>query len=317
MKFRPEKKDPQEVLPGIGRILHKFWPQIRKRRLLISGSFLALLVETGLQLLEPWPLKFIFDLVLVPQAQVDFPALAFASQLHPLVLLTFLTLVIVAIAALRSVASYLSTYGIALAAIQVLAEVRGNLYAHLQRLSLSFHNQFRSGDLIASVTYDIERLRVAIIKIALPLLTNILTLVGMLVIVFWLNWELALIALTIFPLFGFLTQRMIGRIRSVARKHRKTQGAIANTTNETISALKVVQVFFLHNQLDSDFFEQNNQSLAQGAESLKLTALLQGTVKVLIALVMALVLWRGSQLVLQKALTPGDLLVFGMLYNIK
>ena len=310
MKFSNPKKEHKEVLPGIGRILHKFWPQIRKRRLLISGSFLALLVETGLQLLEPWPLKFIFDLVLVPQINVNSSEFDLVSGLNPLVLLTFLALAIVVITALRSVASYLSTYGIALAAIQILTEVRANLYSHLQRLSLSFHNQFRSGDLIASVTYDIERLRIAVIKIALPLFTNILMLVGMLAIIFWLNWELALIALTVFPLFAFFTQRMISRIRSVARKHRKTQGAIANTTNETISAIKVVQVFFLHNQLESDFCQQNSKSLAQGAESLKLTALLQGTVKVLIALVMALVLWRGSQLVLQKALTPGDLLVF-------
>ena len=309
MKFKSEK-DLKEVLPGVGRIVSKFWPEIRKRRFLIAGSFLALLLKTGLQLLEPWPLKFIFDGVLLPQVNADSSDLAIASGLNPLVLLTFLALAIVAIAVLRSLASYLSTYGMAIAAIQIWAEVRANLYSHLQRLSLSFHDQFETGDLISRVTSDIERLRSTTIKVALPLFTNILTLVGMLVLVFWLNWELALIAITVFPLFIFLTKRLIVRIRRVARKHRKTQGVIADTTHETISAIEVVQALFLHNHLESNFFKQNTKYSDQGAESLRLSALLEGTVQVLMALITALVLWRGSQIVLQKALTPGELLVF-------
>ena len=309
MKLKSEK-DLKEVLPGVGRIVSKFWPQIRKHRLLVAGSFLALLVETGLRLLEPWPLKFILDRVLIPQVNPNSSDLAIAGGNNPLVLLTFLTLAIVAIAVLRSVASYLSTYGMALASIQVWTEVRGNLYSHLQRLSLSFHDKFETGDLITRVTSDIERLRSVTIKVALPLFANIVTLVGMLAIVFWLNWELALIAITVFPLFIFLTKRLIVRIRRVARKHRKTQGVIANTTNETISAIEVVQALFLHEHLESNFFKQNSKYSDQGAESLRLSALLEGTVQVLMALITALVLWRGSQIVLQKALTPGELLVF-------
>ena len=309
MKFKSEK-NLKEVLPGVGRIVSKFWPQIRKHRLLVAGSFLALLVETGLRLLEPWPLKFILDRVLIPQVNPNSSELAIAGGNNPLVLLTFLALAIVAIAVLRSVASYLSTYGMALASIQVWTEVRGNLYSHLQRLSLSFHDKFETGDLITRVTSDIERLRSVTIKVALPLFANIVTLVGMLAIVFWLNWELALIAITVFPLFMFLTKRLIVRIRRVARKHRKTQGVIANTTNETISAIEVVQALFLHDHLESNFFKQNIKNSNQGAESLRLSALLEGTVQVLMALITALVLWRGSQIVLQKALTPGELLVF-------
>ena len=304
------EKNLKEVLPGIGRIVSQFWPQIRKRRLLIAGSFLALLFETGLRLLEPWPLKFVFDRVLVPQVNTNSSELAGVVGNDPLVLLTFLAIAIVAIATLRSIASYVSTYGMALATIQVLEEVRGNLYSHLQRLSLSFHNKYRSGDLITRVTSDVERLRLATIKVALPSLANIITLVGMFAITFWLNWELALIAITIFPLFVFLTKRLIVRIRRVVRQHRKTQGMIADTTNETIGALKVVQALFLHNHLESNFFEQNSKSLNEGAETLKLATLLEGTVQVLMALITALVLWRGSQIVLQQALTPGELLVF-------
>jgi ATP-binding cassette subfamily B protein len=225
-------------------------------------------------------------------------------------LLTLLTVAIVVISALGSVASYLSTYGMSLAVVQVLSEVRGNLFSHLQRLSLSFHQQFKTGDLISRVTGDIEKMRIVTIKTALPLLTNIISLVGMLAVMFWLNWELALLAIAIFPLFGLLTSGLIKRIRRFARKHRNSEGVLASTTGETIGAIKVVQALSLHDLLESIFVKQNNKSLDEVAQSLKLSAALERTVQVLMAIIIAIVLWRGSQVVLHKTLTPGELLVF-------
>jgi ATP-binding cassette subfamily B protein len=305
-----DEKDIKAVLPGVIRIVKRFWPLIRQRRTLISGSLLALLAETVLKLLEPWPLKFVFDQVIVPGAAHS------TSQTNPLHgmdavwLLTMAAMAIVAIASFRALFSYLSTYGMSLVAIQVLAEVRSNLYSHLQRLSLSFHSQFKSGDLITRVISDIEKLRTVTIKAALPLFSNLVAVSGMGIIMFWLNWELALIVGAVFPLFVFSFSRLLTRIREFARQHRKTEGAIANTTSETIGAIKVVQALFLHHQFEQTFTEQNTRSLNEGAESMKLSVLLEGTVQVLMAIGIALVLWRGSQVVLQQSLTAGELLVF-------
>lgn len=310
MGHRPNEKDLKGVLPGTWRILRKFGPQIRKRRVLITGSFLALLVETGLRLLEPWPLKFVFDNILAPNSHPNFLGFVVDHRLDPMVLLTFLALAIVVIAGLGSIAAYLSTYGMSLAAVQVLSEVRGNLFSHLQRLSLSFHQEFKSGDLIARVTADIEKMRIVTVKTALPLLTNMVSLVGMMLVMFWLNWQLALIAVTIFPLCIVLTTTLVRRIRGYARKHRNSEGVLASTTGETIGAIKVVQALSLHKMIEGVFFEQNDKSLDEVAQSLRLSAALERTVQVLMAIITAAVLWRGSQVVLQKGLTPGDLLVF-------
>ncbi|MEM8777410.1 MAG: ABC transporter ATP-binding protein [Cyanobacteria bacterium P01_G01_bin.49] len=298
------------TLPGMWRLFQKFWPQICKHRLPIIGSFAALLVETSLQLLEPWPLKFIFDNVLVPQVASNSTSSFPISGLDPLILLTLLSLAIVAIAALRATAAYVSTFGMAVAVTQILAEVRAILFSHLQRLSLSFHNQFKSGDLIIRVTADIERLRIVTIKTLLPCFTNTLTLVGMLGVMFWLNWELSLIAIIAFPLLVFLTNRLIRRIRTVTKSHRKSEGAIAATAAETIGAIKIVQALSLEETFENNFFEYNTKSLAQGATTQKLSAVLQKTVDLIIAIATAFVLWRGSDLVLQQSLTPGELLVF-------
>jgi ATP-binding cassette, subfamily B, bacterial len=308
MKSQAEK-ELQGILPGIWHMLVKFWPQIRTRKFLIGSSMLALSAETALGLLEPWPLKFIFDDVLLSNTNVVPEHVAFLN-LPPTWLLAVLVSSIVAIAVLRSITSYLSTYGMALAAIQVLSEVRSNLYSHIQRLSLSFHQQFKSGDLITRVTYDIERLRLVTIKTALPFLANVITIVGMLGVMFWLNWELALISLTVFPLFSLTTTRIVGRIRKMTKKHRRTEGMIADTTSEMLGAIKVVQALSLHEMLEQNFLYQNTKSLDEGAQSLKLATFLEGLVKVLMALVLALVVWRSSLLVVQKVLTPGDVLIF-------
>ena len=304
------EKELKGIIPGSWHILVKFWPQIRQRKLLIGTSLFALLLETALGLLEPWPLKFIFDSVLLSKTDIYPDSLGFARGLSPMWLLTLLAVSIVAIAALRSITAYLSTYGMALAAIQVLSEVRSNLYSHIQRLSLSFHQRFKSGDLIARVTYDIERLRLVTIKTALPFLANVVTIVGMMGVMFWLNWELALISIAIFPLFAITTTNIVGKIRKETNKHRTSEGAISDTTSETIGAIRVVQALSLHEMLEENFLIQNTKSLQEGVRSLKLATFLEGLVKVLMALVLAFVVWRSSQLVLQKVLTPGDVLIF-------
>jgi ATP-binding cassette subfamily B protein len=308
MGNRPNEKDLKGVLPGIWQILRRLWPYIRKRKLLIAGSFLALLVETGLRLLEPWPLKLVFDHILIP-AHSNSSTVGIGG-LEPMTLLTLLAGGIVAIAGLSGTAAYLSTYGMSLVAVQVLSEVRSTLFSHIQRLSLSFHHKFKTGDLISRVTADIEKMRVVTVKTALPFVSNIVTMLGMMAVMFWLNWELAVIAIAIFPLFVFSTGGLIRRIRGFARQHRNSEGDLASTAGETIGAIKVVQALSLHEMLESIFFKQNDKSLDEVAQSLRLSAILERTVQVSMALIIALVLWRGAQVVLHKALTPGDLLVF-------
>jgi len=306
----PETKSVKETIPGLGRIIGKFWPQIRKQNILIVISFLALVAETAFRLLEPWPLKIIFDYILLSGFET-------ASQTFPLIrnfstieLLTVLAVAIVAIAALRAACAYISTIGMALAATHIMTEIRGTLYSHLQRLSLSFHSKAKSGDLITRVTYDVERIREATVTAALPLFTNVFTLTGMLAVMLWMNWELAIIAIAVFPLFILVSAHLSKQIQKVARKQRKREGAMAATAAEAMGAIKVVQALSLQGMLESSFSKDNQKSLQEGAESQKLAAGLERTVEMLVAVATALILWRGVQLVLDKMVSPGELLVF-------
>lgn len=300
----------QQAIFGLQRILRHFLPQIRQQSRLIFLAFLALLAETLFRLLEPWPLKFIFDEIILTGFQVKDTGIPLLNNLDAVTLLTILVVALVVFAVLRGAMAYVSTVGMAIAATRVLTEVRSNLYAHIQRLCLSFHNKAKTGDLITRVTYDIDRLGEVTVIAALPLLTNLLTMMGMVGVMFWLNLELALMALTIFPLFVFSTVKMSRRIQKVARQQRKREGRMAATAAEAIGAIKVVQALSLQSLLEKSFAKQNQKSLQESARTQKLKAGQERTVEILVAVATALVLWRGVQLIMQGTVTPGDLLVF-------
>lgn len=299
----------QQSLPSLGRIVGRFWPKIRPHRWLLLLSGLMMLVEIGLKLLAPWPMKFIFDnVIMLAPGQ---PGLETAwLQLSPTALLTLLALAFFAIEGLRAAASYANQVGPALVGNRVLTDIRGDLYRHLQYLSLSFHTEAKSGDLLTRLITDIGRLQEVVVTAALPLVIHSLTLIGMLLLMLWLNWQLALVSLIAFPLFPLLLSRLTGRIRHVSREQRKREGAMAATAAESIGAIKVVQALSLEKILAKSFASTNQKSLKEGVKAKRLAAALERAVDLIVAAGTALVLWYGARLVLSGAITPGDLLVF-------
>ena len=307
---KKQQKNIKQGISGLSRIFKHFLLQIRPQSSLILLSFAALIAETVFRLLEPWPLKFIFDEIIYKGFQVESLKVPFLDNLSSLGLLSVLAVDLVAIAFLRGTMAYISTAGMAVAATRVMSEIRSDLYSHLQSLSLSFHNRAKTGDLITRVTYDIERLREVTVVAALPLLINTLTMMGMLGVMMWLNLQLALIAITIFPLFLITTTVMSRKIHKVAKKQRQREGVMAATAAEAIGAIKVVQALSLQSRLEKTFARQNNKSLKESAETQKLRAGQERTVEILVAVATSIVLWRGVQLVIEGTVTPGDLLVF-------
>jgi ATP-binding cassette, subfamily B, bacterial len=307
---RKRPKDLQSASAGIRRIVTRFWPEIRKEGFLLTLAWVGLLAEILAQLLEPWPLKLIFDYIIVPRENAPPLPIAFLNDLPQVVLLTVLTAAIVVATGLRAGAAYMSLVSMSIAASRIIAEIRAKLYAHLQRLSLSFHSKARSGDLITRIINDIDRLREVTITAAVPLFVNTLTLFGMVGVMFWMNWQLAVIGLLVFPFFILSAVKLTGRIHTVAREQRKREGAMAATAAEAIGAIKVVQALSLEGMLENMFSDENSKSLEEVARTQQLSAGLQRTVEMLVAIATAIVLWRGVQLVTQSAATPGDLLVF-------
>ena len=144
----------------------------------------------------------------------------------------------------------------------------------------------------------------------LPLIVDTLTLISMGGVMCWIDWELALIGLTVFPLFILSSLKMTKRIKKVSRQQRRRESAMAATVAESIGAIKVVQALSLERRLEKIFANDNRQSLEDTARTQQLSSGLQRTAEILVAIATALVLWRGAIIVQQGTATPGDLLVF-------
>ncbi len=303
-RSKPQKK----AIPGLWGVLRYFWPYIQKQYGLLLISAIALVADVGLRVLEPWPLKFVFDYVLIRGDQpTDIPLI---NRLEPVTLLTVSAVTVLVITGLRALAAYWSTVGLATVGSRVMTEVRNHLYCHLQDLSLSYHTKARSGDLIIRVSSDASRLQEIMITAALPLVVSILTLFGMISVMLWINSSLTLLALLTLPLFALVTNRLSQRIRESSLKQRKQEGAVAATAAESIAAIKLVKALSLQDAFARVFSQQNQRSLKESVKTQRLAAHLERSVDAVIALGTALVLWYGSWLALQNALTPGDVLVF-------
>ena len=300
----------KKSLPGLWRVLRHFWPQTRKYKWLITGSWTALLLEVGFRLLEPWPLKVVFDRVINKMRGAHGYKVSFLDIFEPITLLAIMASLTVMLTAFRALAGYWTTIGFAKIGNRVLSRVRSQLYRHVQYLSLSFHTKARTGDLVVRVVSDVGLLQDVVVTALLPMLAKALILVGMVALMFWLNWRLTLVALAVFPLFWLRTVSMGRKINEVARLQRKREGAMAATASETINAIRTIQSLSLESAFDKQFSQQNEKNLKQDVKARRLAAGLERSVDLLTAIAGALVLFYGTRLVLRQELTAGALLVF-------
>jgi ATP-binding cassette, subfamily B, bacterial len=303
-------KDLKEIVPGMRHIISFFSPYIRKQRHLVAGSMLALFAEIGFRLLEPWPLKYVFDYIIAPDNKAKNYDFIRSYVQDPISLLTICALALVIFTALRAFSSYLSTVGFALIGNRVITQVRDRLYRHMQYLSLSFYTRARTGELITRIIRDVGILKDVTVTSLLPFLGSIMILLGMICVMLYMRWQLALLSLAIIPLFLLRTKTLSRRILEVSRKQRKREGAMAATAAESINAIKIIHALSLQETFAKLFSSQSKRELKQSVKGSRLTASLQRSVDVLVAVGTALVLWYGAWLVLRNELTPGDILVF-------
>ncbi len=293
--------DLRTAIPGLRRIHRRVRPHLRAERALITGGFAALFAEVAFRLLEPWPLKVVVDAVVAPGA-ADRP------DIDRLLILSGLAVVVAV--ALRALMAYVTTVTFALAGNRILTKVRGELFEHVQRLSIVQHGRARIGDLVTRLTGDVGRLQEVAVTAALPLVGNVVTLVAMTLVMAWIDLGLALIAVAVFPVFFLTSRRRAERITSVSRDQRKREGEMAAIAVETLGAVRVVQAYSLEGRLSGRFGLSNAKSLRDGVRARRLAAGLERRTDLMVGVATASVLVVGARRVLGGAMSPGDLVVF-------
>jgi ABC-type multidrug transport system fused ATPase/permease subunit len=272
---------------------------------------LCLVGYTAIELLKPWPLKVLFDYVLLQQQLPTFLS-NFHGMLQDGVLLPLgiVAGAIIGISILSGIFSYGQLYLTTKVGFELSATLRRELFSRLQRLSLSFHHQSRSGELLTKVSSDTAALRDVFADWSLTMAGHCLTLVGMMAIMFVLNWKLALVALVTLPIMGTLLFVLIRKVKATAKKQRKQEGKIASHVNEVLGAISLVQAFGREEHEESRLRQYSDRHVEQGIQTARLTASVSRMVHIVEALGTAGIVLFGGWLVLGKQMTPGDLLVF-------
>jgi ATP-binding cassette subfamily B protein len=184
------------------------------------------------------------------------------------------------------------------------------VYHHIQRLSLSFHDKGRTGDLISRITSDIDAIQDFISQALLGILVNFLTLVGMLAVMFYLDWRFTLIALSVAPLLFLVVYSFTRRIKRASREVRKKESEVVSVVQEVLTSIRVVKAFAREDYEQERFERQSLESVETALQARSLKAKLAPIVQVIVAVGTCLVLWYGTRLVLAGQITTGSLVVF-------
>ena len=304
---RPKKL--HDGLPRFTRVCGHLLPRMRRHPSLVITSMIALFSGIALRLIEPVPLMIVIDTV-IQTPETPTTITRWLANIDPNIVLAGCAIAVVATTTLRALADYRKTVGFALLANRVLTEVRGDVFRHLQGLSLRFHDRSRHGDLTVRVIGDVNMLKDAIVSAVLPLVASVLLLGGMIGVMFWTNSQLTLLALSVAPLFYLTTVRLSRKIHQSAQQQRRRQGDMAATVAESMGAMKVVQSLSIQGVFDKGFAQHSNRSQKEGVKTSRLSARLERTIDVLISLASALVLWWGASMVLQGEMSAGLLVLF-------
>src|SRR5437870_9845595 len=285
--------------------------------LTLSLAFIAVIGESITDLLEPWPLKIVFDYVFGSKRMPDWLA-GIVSYIgtDKFSILNFAVLSVLAIAIVGAVSSYFEKYLTTSVGQWVMHDLRRVLYSHIQRLSLSYHDQKRTGDLISRVTTDIDAVQNLISQVMLGMLVNVLTLVGMMLVMLYLNWAFTVIALLVAPALFFVVYHYTHRIKNASRALRQQEGEVVSVLEEVLSSIRVVKAFAREDYEQKRFERESRESVERALLARNFKAKLPPIVEIIVACGTCLVLWYGARLVLTGTLTSGELLVF-LLYLAK
>ena len=268
--------------------------------------------ESVASLLEPWPLKIVLDNVLKSKRTNGWlnPLITSIAGTDSYAVLKFAALFVLAIAALDAVCTYTEKYFTTSVGQWVMHDLRRTLYAHIQRMSLGFHDQSQTGDLISRVTSDIDAVQSFITTSLLGALINCITLVGMIVVMLHVNWQFTLIALSVAPVLFLVVYRYTRQIKKASREVRKKESEIVSIVQEVLTSIRIVKAFAREDYEQHRLEEQSleNVEIAMRARGLK--ARLSPIVEIITAAGTAMVLWFGGRLALQGSLGPGSLVMF-------
>jgi subfamily B ATP-binding cassette protein MsbA len=272
-----------------------------------------MLVQSIMTLAAPWPLKIVIDNVVVDRKLDPWlsgllgPWLTHAHRMH---LAVVAALAVIVIAILNATASYLANYFTESVGQWVANDLRMRTYHHLQYLSLRYYDTHQSGVLLSTITADVLTIQNFASSSTLGILVDMFTILGMIVVMFFLNWDFTLVAIGITPLLLLLASRFKKAVKKSTHEVRNQQSKIVAVVQQDLESIRVVTAFGRQELEQQQLAVVSQATVAAALKAREVKALLSPIVGIIVSFCVAFVLWRGSFLILRGGMTAGDLTVF-------
>jgi ATP-binding cassette, subfamily B, bacterial len=273
---------------------------------------IMMIVETIMSIATPWPLKIIIDNVI---GHHKLPALLswmnpFFSGDDKIQMAAVAALSFIAITAIGSLAGYLDNYFNENVSQHVANDLRRKMYHHLQLLSLSYYDTHQTGKLLSTITADVSTIQDFASSTLLTILVDALTIIGMLGLMFYLNSGFTLVALAVTPFLLLFVARFKKAMKKATREVRKDQSNMFTVLQQGLESIRAVNAFG-RQDFEEDRLKKISQETVDAAlKARRVKSALSPIVTVVVSICTALVLWRGADLVITKAMTVGALTVF-------
>jgi len=269
-------------------------------------------IETAMSLAAPWPLKITLDNVIegrpVPRWLNHLASWMPGDDLMRNA--AFAAIATVLIAAVGALASYLDNYYTESVGQWVANDLRVAVYDHLEHLPLAYYDTHQTGTLLSTITDDIGTIQDFASSSTLGIVVDLFTITGMLGLMFWLNWDFALIAVGVAPFLLLFVVRFRKAVKKATREVRRRESDMVSVVQQGLESIRVVNAFGRQELEEAHLLEASQATVQAALNARRVKSLLSPVVTVTVSFCTAFVLWRGASLVLASAMTAGSLTVF-------
>lgn len=289
------------------------WSLLKPYRGSLVLISLAMLLQMAATVAMPWPLKVVLDNVVGEHKLPGWLSNAlrpFMSGGSKMEIAAAAAIALVVIALIGAVASYIANYYTASVGQWVANDLRIRTYDHLQHLSLHYYSTHDLGTLLSTITEDVQTIQAFASASTLGIFVDLLTIGGMLVIMFFLNWDFTLIAVAITPFVLLMISRFKKAVKKATKEVRKQQSEIVTVVQRGLESIKVVKAFGRQDLEEQELSMVSKATVDAALRARRVKALLSPAVTVIVSLCTAFVLWRSSALILKGTMTAGALTVF-------
>lgn len=271
----------------------------RKYLLVLTITALAMLSLVGVQLIIPWIIRTLIAAITTPTIGQD-----------TLALVTRLSLLMFGALVLRSLLQFVRSYFAHIAGWGVVADVRKYIYDHMQRLSLRFYEDKQVGTLMSNVVNDTDLFEQFIAHAIPDVVVNVITFIGVTIVLLNLNWQLTLLSLLPIPLVVYSLRIFAKRVRPAFRQRQQELGDLNAMLNDNLSGIREIKAFTRETDESQRIYQRIDHYRRSLLNALKLMATFQPFVEFTSSLGTLIVIYFGGRLALGLVLPVADLVAF-------